>query len=92
MEGPFNSGASSILDSVEFQHVINPVIYLARAKYDYDAKDADELSFKANNLMGILEADMTQQSWWVGAIYDEYRQTWSLAASIPSNFMNSTTT
>ncbi|EPB87915.1 hypothetical protein HMPREF1544_05322 [Mucor circinelloides 1006PhL] len=73
-------------------HVINPVIYLARAKYDYDAKDADELSFKANNLMGILEADMTQQSWWVGAIYDEYRQTWSLAASIPSNFMNSTTT
>ncbi|KAL0135554.1 hypothetical protein V8B55DRAFT_1548377 [Mucor lusitanicus] len=67
-----------------------PIQFWARAKYDYDAKDADELSFKANNLMGILEADMTQQSWWVGAIYDEYRQTWSLAASIPSNFMNST--
>ncbi|KAK4511753.1 uncharacterized protein ATC70_007297 [Mucor velutinosus] len=66
-----------------------PIQFWARAKYDYDAKDADELSFRANNLMGILDADITQQSWWVGAIYDEYRQTWSMAASIPSNFMNS---
>ncbi|KAI8641347.1 hypothetical protein BD408DRAFT_444431 [Parasitella parasitica] len=65
-----------------------PIRFWARAKYDYDGQD-DELTFKANNLMGILEADVAQESWWFGAVYDEYRQTWSTAASIPSNFMKS---
>jgi hypothetical protein len=61
---------------------------IARAKYDYTASDHGELSFAANTLIGVVEADMTQQSWWVGAIWDEYRQVWStVAGSIPSNFM-----
>ncbi|KAI8378949.1 hypothetical protein BD560DRAFT_324662 [Blakeslea trispora] len=62
--------------------------FWARAKYDYVANDADELSFKAHQLIGVLEADMTQQSWWYGAIWDEYRQVWSVAGSVPSNFMD----
>ncbi|KAG2204354.1 hypothetical protein INT47_009396 [Mucor saturninus] len=64
-----------------------PVLFWARAKYDYTASDEGELSFAANTLIGILEADMTQQSWWIGAIINEYRQTWSIPGSIPSNFM-----
>ncbi|OBZ81987.1 hypothetical protein A0J61_09965 [Choanephora cucurbitarum] len=62
--------------------------FWARAKYDYVANDADELSFKAHQLIGVLEADMTQQSWWYGALWDEYRQVWSVAGSVPSNFMD----
>lgn len=69
------------VDSLFFNHII------ARAKYDYMATDQGEISLNANNLVGVLEADMTQPSWWVGAIWDEYRQTWSIAGSIPSNFM-----
>lgn len=64
-----------------------PILFWARAKYDYMATDQGEISLNANNLVGVLEADMTQPSWWVGAIWDEYRQTWSIAGSIPSNFM-----
>lgn len=59
----------------------------ARAKYNYTASDIGEISFSPNTLIGILEADMTQQSWWFGSIWDEYRHTWSVAGSIPSNFM-----
>ncbi|KAI9483130.1 MAG: hypothetical protein EXX96DRAFT_479457 [Benjaminiella poitrasii] len=66
-----------------------PIQFWARAKYDYEANDSDELSFKAHNLIGVLEADITQQSWWLGAIWDEYKQTWSAVGSIPSNFMES---
>ncbi|KAI7903980.1 uncharacterized protein BX663DRAFT_505978 [Cokeromyces recurvatus] len=66
-----------------------PIQFWARAKYDYEASDSDELSFKAHNLIGVLEADITQQSWWLGAIWDEYRQVWSATGSIPSNFMES---
>jgi hypothetical protein len=61
---------------------------IARAKYDYNATENDELSFKAYNLIGILAIDVPHQGWWTGAIYDEYRQTWSIAASVPSNFMD----
>ncbi|KAI8090403.1 hypothetical protein BDF21DRAFT_490824 [Thamnidium elegans] len=64
-----------------------PIMFWARAKYNYTASDVGEISFLPNTLIGILEADMTQQSWWFGSIWDEYRHTWSVAGSIPSNFM-----
>ena len=51
------------------------------------ATDQGELSLNANTLVGVLEADMTQPSWWMGAIWDEYNQAWSIEGSIPSNFM-----
>jgi hypothetical protein len=51
------------------------------------ATDQGELTLTAHNLVGVLEADTTQPSWWVGAIWDEYRQVWSIAGSVPSNFM-----
>lgn len=64
------------------------ILFWVRAKYDYTTSDQGELSFKANTLIGVLEADMTQQTWWHGAIWDEFRYTWSsVAGSIPSNFM-----
>ncbi|KAI9353163.1 hypothetical protein BD770DRAFT_445439 [Pilaira anomala] len=64
-----------------------PILFWARAKYNYTASDVGEVSFSANTLIGMLEADMTHESWWVGAIWDEYRLSWSVAGSIPSNFM-----
>jgi hypothetical protein len=64
------------------------LLLIVRSKYDYTASDQGELSFTAHTLIGIVEADMTQQTWWTGAIWDDYRHTWSsIAGSIPSNFM-----
>lgn len=62
-------------------------IIIARAKYDYVPKEVDELPFEACNLIGILAVDVLYKGWWTGAIYDGHRQTWSIAASVPSNFM-----
>ncbi|CEP11864.1 hypothetical protein [Parasitella parasitica] len=62
-----------------------PIRFWVRAKYDYKGNDDDELTFRANTLMGIIEADETQDSWWYGAVYNE--SGWSTAASIPSNFV-----
>ncbi|CEG63856.1 hypothetical protein RMATCC62417_00932 [Rhizopus microsporus] len=64
-----------------------PVIAWARSKYDYAPTDATEIPLTKHCLVGVLESDLSEESWWIGAVWDEYRQTWSNAGSVPGNFM-----
>ncbi|KAI9248100.1 hypothetical protein BY458DRAFT_446003 [Sporodiniella umbellata] len=64
-----------------------PIISWARSKYDYSPTDPTEIPLTKNCLVGALESDLSQESWWTGAVWDEYYQTWSQAGSVPGNFM-----
>ncbi|KAI8987115.1 hypothetical protein BDB01DRAFT_849264 [Pilobolus umbonatus] len=64
-----------------------PIQFWARAKYDYNSTDSSEIPFRAGDLIGVLESDLTKHTWWQGAVYDEYHRVWSNAGSVPSNFM-----
>ncbi|RCH87200.1 hypothetical protein CU097_009733, partial [Rhizopus azygosporus] len=64
-----------------------PIIAWARSKYDYAPTDATEIPLTKHCLVGVLESDLSEESWWIGAVWDEYRQTWSNAGSVPGNFM-----
>lgn len=64
-----------------------PILSWARSKYDYKPTDPTEIPLTKNCLVGALESDLSQESWWTGAVWDEYHQTWSQAGSLPGNFM-----
>jgi hypothetical protein len=59
----------------------------ARSKYDYKPTDPTEIPLTKNCLVGVLESDLSEESWWIGAVWDEYHQAWSNAGSVPGNFM-----
>ena len=40
----------------------------ARAIYDYDARAADELSFKRNDVITVLKADEEDDGWYHGEL------------------------
>ncbi|KAG1250223.1 hypothetical protein G6F68_012916 [Rhizopus microsporus] len=64
-----------------------PIISWARSKYDYKPTDPTEIPLTKNCLVGVLESDLSEESWWIGAVWDEYHQAWSNAGSVPGNFM-----